>query len=302
MITDRDAGRAIRDWLEDEPPILPAHVFEAVIAEIPQVPQRRRRLPFGRADQAWPRWLVAATIALLVLAAAATLVAGALGWLRAHPTPRPLPAQEMPLEAGSYVVDGPFPVRFSLDVPDGWAAVEFDADVGDRSSRSTGWPTADPDDGRRRLCGSVPARGRAHRRRRSIRRGPGRCPRRTPGTWRVRSDGRDAGWPCCIGSAAARACGSSGLSSGGCRLPGLGAPGMFGMPPGARWEVGIVEVDGVRLVVVAEFLAGTTSADEDELDPSVGRSGSARRPRSWHLASRRRVPRTGRRLPSHPFS
>ena len=266
MITDRDAGRAIRDWLEEDPPILPAHVFEAVIAEIPQVPQRRRRLPFGRADQAWPRWFVAATIALLVLATAATLVAGALGWLRAHPTPRPLPAQEMSLEAGSYVVDGPFPVRFSLDVPDGWAAVESTpTSVTVRRDRPDGPQLilttvegvyADPC---RPEDGLIDGVGRSVEDLAAALAGlPGLG---ASGPTAVTLGGHAASEVRLRAPAEARDC-----RVGDVAFPVWGLPEMFGVPPGGRWEVGVVEVDGVRLVVVAEFLAGTTSADEDGLD------------------------------------
>ena len=41
MITDRDVGRILEVWLEEEVAVMPDRVLDAVLDEVPGTPQRR---------------------------------------------------------------------------------------------------------------------------------------------------------------------------------------------------------------------------------------------------------------------
>jgi hypothetical protein len=131
MTTEREAAIVVRTWLEDGATRMPDRILDAVLADLPGVSQRRRRwIPFDVEGRSFGRgWVgVLAVSLMLALVAGSLLVAG--GWLR-PPAPRILrfPGEAIPLVHGRYVVDEPFPARFSLDVPDGWASSELTTDT-----------------------------------------------------------------------------------------------------------------------------------------------------------------------------
>jgi hypothetical protein len=130
MRSDRDTARAVRSWLEDGVTALPDRVLDDVLDRLPATRQRRAW---------WPRWVLPRLNRAtgLGLASAAVLVAailgvsylapgGGVGGLFGEPTPtstvspRPLPGSEGILAAGTYLVDDPFPVRMTFDLPRGW--------------------------------------------------------------------------------------------------------------------------------------------------------------------------------------
>jgi len=124
MTTELDTSRAVRAWLEEGVTRLPDRVLDAVLADVPQTPQRRRS---GSDVASWRRatWvrLLVALMTLISVAAALALAAGAF---RA-PIPRPFDVR--PLDRGRYVIDRPFPVRISLDLPSGWQGADLGANI-----------------------------------------------------------------------------------------------------------------------------------------------------------------------------
>ena len=125
MTAELDTTRVVRAWLEEGATRLPDHVLDAVLADIPTTAQRRRISAvdgaFRRAR--WARLLVA----LMMLALVGASLALATGAWRVAPIPRPFEVR--PLDIGRYVIDDPFPVRISLDVPDGWEGVDLGNDT-----------------------------------------------------------------------------------------------------------------------------------------------------------------------------
>ena len=132
MNPDRDATRTVRSWLEDGVTQLPDRVLDDVLEEIPAIPQRRTswggvNLPqLSRAAQVG---LAAAAILVVVLLGLEVFPSGrGVGGLIAGPTPTPtptplaLPQDAVRLEAGAYVIDDPFPVRVTFQVPEGWTS------------------------------------------------------------------------------------------------------------------------------------------------------------------------------------
>jgi hypothetical protein len=135
MRSDRDTARAVRSWLEEGVTALPDRVLDDVLDRLPTTRQRRAW---------WPRWVLRRLNRAtgLGLASAAVLVAaifgvsylapgGGVGGLLGEPTPtstespRPLPGSAVSLAAGTYLVDDPFPVRMTLDVPGGWTSCGY---------------------------------------------------------------------------------------------------------------------------------------------------------------------------------
>jgi hypothetical protein len=130
MKPDRDATRTVRSWLENGVTQLPDRVLDDVLQEIPAIPQRRRS--WGRVNL--PQ-LNRAAQAGLATAAVLVVVAMGLGMLSrgldvagpiagptptSTPTPLALPQDPVALEAGAYIIDDPFPVRVTVEVPEGW--------------------------------------------------------------------------------------------------------------------------------------------------------------------------------------
>ena len=115
------------DEFEGDTP-LPDATRDAIRAELPSIHQR---------PAWWPAWRfpVMNNTAKLAMAAAAVLVVAFLGirFLGADPniggpeetvsptpTPQTLPNGGPDLSPGSYVIDEPFPVQITFDVPEGW--------------------------------------------------------------------------------------------------------------------------------------------------------------------------------------
>ncbi|HET8786455.1 MAG TPA: hypothetical protein VFM38_12525, partial [Candidatus Limnocylindrales bacterium] len=138
MTGELDTTRAVRAWLQEGVTRLPDRVLDEVLADVPATPQRRRSVNGVAAwrRSTWVRLLVA--LMTLVVAAASLMVA--TGAWRPPPVPRPFDAR--PLDAGRYVIDRPFPVRISLDLPAGWEGTDLGADVASiaRSDTAEGRP------------------------------------------------------------------------------------------------------------------------------------------------------------------
>ena len=138
MSTDRDTTRIVRSWLRTDEHESADRVLDVVLDQLDTTPQRRFTW--------WParRFPEMNNTAKLALAAAAVVVAAFLGIRFLAPgsnvggpqvTPSPTPTpQAFPnggpnLSAGSYVIDEPFPVRITFDVPEGWFSWTSTADV-----------------------------------------------------------------------------------------------------------------------------------------------------------------------------
>ena len=126
MTAELDTTSVVRAWLEEGVTRLPDRVLDAVLADVPTTSQRRRAGPVK--GMTWRRstW-VRLLVALMTLVLIAASLALATGAVRLGPVPRPFDLG--PLDAGRYVIDAPFPVRISLDLPDGWEGADFGSDV-----------------------------------------------------------------------------------------------------------------------------------------------------------------------------
>jgi hypothetical protein len=141
MSTDRDVTRVVRSWLEEGATTLPDRVLDGVLDQLPATPQRRSWWPARRfADMN--------NLARVAIAAAAVMVVAIAGYNLLPrssgpgglPTPTPTPTQtpaptptpvptpialkDGSLAAGTYVAH-PFPapndsIGFTFDVPEGW--------------------------------------------------------------------------------------------------------------------------------------------------------------------------------------
>jgi hypothetical protein len=136
MSTDRDTTRLVRSWLAEGVTTLPDRVLEAVLDEVPATPQRRPMWPprrFGPTSISVR--VVMAAAALVLVAALVELVPGlqigpsaSPSGLSATPTapstPGPIatavPTAREALPAGSYHVDGPDTVPFTMSIGAGW--------------------------------------------------------------------------------------------------------------------------------------------------------------------------------------
>ena len=137
MSTDRETTRIVRSWLEEGVTALPDPVLDAVLDQLPATSQRRA--PW------WPAWRLPPMNNTVKLAlAAAVLVVAFLGirflvtdqsvgppteTLSPTPTPQTFPEGGPNLSPGSYVIDEPFPARITFEVPDGWFSWISNADA-----------------------------------------------------------------------------------------------------------------------------------------------------------------------------
>jgi hypothetical protein len=129
MKTERDMTRIVRSWLEVGADRLPDRVLDSVLDQLPAHQQRRRPLW-------WPaRFDHMNTLTKTVIAAAAVLVVAILGYNllpggsgpggpNPTPTPTPIALKVGSLGAGTYVAH-PFPAPnessgSTINVPEGW--------------------------------------------------------------------------------------------------------------------------------------------------------------------------------------
>jgi hypothetical protein len=147
MSADRDVNRIVRSWLEEGVTTLPDRVLDGVLDQVPATPQRRSWWPARRASEMnnIARLAIAAAAVVVVAIAGYNLLPGGSGpgglptptpTLTQTPTPTETPTPtQMPvptpialkdgsLEAGAYVAH-PFPapndsIAFTFNVPEGW--------------------------------------------------------------------------------------------------------------------------------------------------------------------------------------
>jgi hypothetical protein len=134
MSTDRDVTRIVRSWLHEDAYEDADRILNLVLEEVDTTPQRSaswlaRRFPVMNSN--FVRFGAAAVVVLIAILGY-SLLRGS-GGFGAQPTPQPTPAPTPmalhigPLEAGTYVAH-PLPapldsISFSFTVPDGWQGV-----------------------------------------------------------------------------------------------------------------------------------------------------------------------------------
>jgi hypothetical protein len=139
--TDRDVTRIVRSWLEEGATTLPDRVLDDVLDRVPATPQRRSNWPARRASEMnnFARLAIAAAAVVVVAIAGYNLLPRSSGpgglptptptqTPTQTPTPTPVPTptalKDGSLEAGAYVAH-PFPapndsIGFTFNVPEGW--------------------------------------------------------------------------------------------------------------------------------------------------------------------------------------
>ena len=133
MSTDRDTTRIVRSWLQEGVTALPDRVLDAVLDELPTSPQRRTvwgpARGLFRMNKASAFALGAAVVVFVailgyrLLSPAGSSVGGAAATPTQTASPMAWPALlGLDLAAGTYLSDGPAPVRTTITVPDGWIA------------------------------------------------------------------------------------------------------------------------------------------------------------------------------------
>lgn len=129
MTTEHETLRVIGSWMEEGRTRLPDHVLDAVLEQLPSTPQRRPARSVWRITQvhAIARTLVTAAAVVVVAIVGSNLVSGpgAGGQPSPSPTASPRPFTEGVLDSGRYAIR-PFPwpnddLTVTFTVPDGWA-------------------------------------------------------------------------------------------------------------------------------------------------------------------------------------
>jgi hypothetical protein len=117
--------RVVRSWLEEGVTALPDRVLDAVLDQLPAIPQRRRLGSARRSFEMHPAYRFAiAAAAVLVIAVVAYQLAPFIGVGRpGRPTPSPSPVPSQPvwdgpgtLDAGTWAMDVGS-VRITFDIP-----------------------------------------------------------------------------------------------------------------------------------------------------------------------------------------
>lgn len=133
MSTDRETTRIVRSWLEDGATQLPDRVLDAVLDNLPATHQRRvtwwpRRTTF-HLNKALAVGGIAAVGIFVAILGINYLAPGGPNFGDPGGLPTPTPSSmEWPnslgtdLAAGTYLSDGPAPVRSTISVPRGWVA------------------------------------------------------------------------------------------------------------------------------------------------------------------------------------
>ncbi|HET9520404.1 MAG TPA: hypothetical protein VFO73_05090, partial [Candidatus Limnocylindrales bacterium] len=158
MSTDRDATRIVRSWLEEGVTVLPDRVLDTVLDQLPATPQRRAWWPARRLQEMNnPLRLAAVAAAVVVIGVVAINLLpkqdnisgpGASPTANQSSNPSATPMALLPgtLPAGTYLVNptthpawtscpeattpgcsdpaAADDIRFTIDVPEGWAGVD----------------------------------------------------------------------------------------------------------------------------------------------------------------------------------
>jgi hypothetical protein len=154
MNSERDLERAVRAWVAEGSEQLPDDYLDAALDEISMTPQ-------GRARWRAPAFSQMNNIMRLSIASAAVVLVAISGILLSpssgvrgpgivpptSPTPAATPIQltaqdtSARLDAGTYAIGDPFPVRVAVTTPDAWTMWALTPDVTgvDKASRRTGF-------------------------------------------------------------------------------------------------------------------------------------------------------------------
>lgn len=283
MSTDRETTRIVRSWLRADEDGPADRVLDAVLDRLDTTPQRRatwwpaRRLP--EMNNTAKLALAAAAVVALAFLGLRFLVPGGEGIGGPGPTPTPSPAStpialpDGPLEAGTYVTH-PLPapndsMSFTFSVPDGWegaggdlflatgteapdgAAILFTQVTGLYSDPCNADYFGDPDVSVGPTVDDLASAFAAQSAYQAT----------TPIDITVGGfAGKrvDLQLPSDVDLAA---CDNGGYF--------LWDGSIYAQGPGNRWHLWILDVDGVRVVILAEDFAGTAAQDQAELQGIV---------------------------------
>jgi hypothetical protein len=153
MTSERDLERAVRAWVAQGSEQLPDAYLDAALDEISTTPQRRARwrAPASSMNSVMKFSLASAAVALVAITGIVLVPSFGVGGPGMPPevtstpaaTPIQLTAQNDSerLDAGTYAIADPFPVRVTVTTPDGWAMWALSPDVTgiDKASRQAGF-------------------------------------------------------------------------------------------------------------------------------------------------------------------
>ena len=147
MSAEREVNRIVRSWLEEGPTVLPERVLDAVLDQVPAIPQRRHSWPAWRLPLMNSEGRIGAAVAAVVVVVLLvvyllprfTNVAGppSTPAPSSAPSPTPTPSPSTPptllhydpngnavsLDPGTYLGADPFLVPVTFTVPGGWEGV-----------------------------------------------------------------------------------------------------------------------------------------------------------------------------------
>ena len=139
MNAERELERAVRAWLADGSEQLPDAYLDAALDEISTTPQRRVRwlMPsFSAMSNPLKLATASAVVAILAVGVILMIPNGGVGGPGLDtPTPGPTPVLlterdvSAVLDAGTYAIDAPFPIRIELTTPNAWTMWALSPDV-----------------------------------------------------------------------------------------------------------------------------------------------------------------------------
>ena len=137
MRSHRDTTRIVRTWLKEGATELPDRVLDEVLDRLPGTRQRRVWWPLRklfRMNRAVAFGITAAAAVIVAMVGVGLFPSPGPG-VGGHPEDRTPAASATPialadapdtgLAAGRYLIDDPFPVRITFDVPEGWTRCAY---------------------------------------------------------------------------------------------------------------------------------------------------------------------------------
>jgi hypothetical protein len=278
-MTNDDFDRTSRLWLEDGPTVLSDRVLQAALDEIHVTRQRLVMWPARRNPFVTNLIRLSAALAAIVIVAVGVNLLlpdqRGVGGPAATPTstPRPLPTDNATvLPAGTYMTVEPFPVRMTFAVPAGWlgriggpyyAYVERSDGLGLIDFSSLGSLYADPCHAAQGLLDPQPGPSVD-----DLATALANLPTVVASTPVETSIGGKPAAHLTLTAPALSDVGDCSVAEG-FRIWELPLGSTFGLEPGQRAGIWIVDVDGERIVMDVPEASGATQADRDEVQAIV---------------------------------